>query len=82
MLNFFTKASISLFFITTLCNSHLEARKSAGNHRVKSHINKNGSYIPSHRRTNPRTYKPRNNWSSSGNINPYTGKKGYKSRTR
>jgi hypothetical protein len=43
--------------------------------RVKSHTTKKGTYVPSHRRTNPDKSK-NNNWSTKGNVNPDTGKKG------
>lgn len=53
--------------------------------RVKSHTTKKGTYVPSHRRTNPDKSK-NNNWSTKGNVNPNTGKKGtvdpYKTTTR
>ena len=43
--------------------------------RMKGHTTKNGTYVPSHRRTNPDKSK-NNNWSTKGNVNPNTGKKG------
>lgn len=53
--------------------------------RVKSHTTKKGTYVPSHRRTNPDKSK-NNNWSTKGNVNPDMGKKGtadpYKTTTR
>lgn len=42
---------------------------------IKGYINKNGSYIPPHYRTKPNK-TPMDNYSTKGNINPYTGKKG------
>lgn len=46
--------------------------------RVKSYYTKRGTYVQSHYRTsaNSTTY---DNWSTKGNVNPYTGKRGYKS---
>jgi len=38
----------------------------------------NGCYIMPHYRTSPNRTKW-DNWSTKGNINPFTGKKGYKS---
>ena len=45
--------------------------------RVKGHFRKDGTYVPPHYRTAPdgRFY---NNWSTYGNVNPYTGEFGKK----
>ena len=48
-----------------------------GEHTVRSYTKKDGSYVPSHRQTNPDGTK-RNNWSTKGNVNPHTGKPGTK----
>ncbi|MBI3335485.1 MAG: hypothetical protein HY001_03225 [Candidatus Portnoybacteria bacterium] len=37
-----------------------------------------GSYVQPHLRSNPNSSRW-DNWSSQGNYNPYTGKKGYRS---
>lgn len=37
-----------------------------------------GSYVVPHYRTSPNSYRY-DNWSTRGNHNPYTGKKGYMS---
>lgn len=44
---------------------------------VKSSVTKSGTYRPSHYRTSPNKTKV-DNWSTKGNINPYTGKTGTK----
>jgi hypothetical protein len=44
---------------------------------VRSHIRKDGTYVPAHRRTNP-DKNFNNNWSTKSNTNPYTGKEGSK----
>lgn len=45
--------------------------------RVKSYYRPStGSYVMPHYRSNPDRYKF-NNYSSRGNYNPFTGKKGY-----
>ena len=63
-----------------------EARRSGGggsrSHgtksvHVKGYIKKNGTYVTPHRRTSPSKTK-RDNWSTKGNMNPYTGKEGTK----
>lgn len=42
---------------------------------VKGHVTKKGVYIPGHHRTTPNSSK-NDNYSTQGNTNPYTGKKG------
>jgi hypothetical protein len=44
---------------------------------VKGHFKKSGGYTRPHYRTNPDGHKV-NNWSTQGNTNPFTGKRGYK----
>lgn len=48
-----------------------------GSNFVGGHIRKNGSYVAPHYRTN-RDKTKLNNYSTKGNYNPYTGKKGTK----
>ncbi len=68
---------VSLSFVF-FSNEDLEARQGAGQHRVKPHVRKNGKYVQPYSKTNPRDGTPRDNWSSRGNTNPYTGKPGTK----
>lgn len=49
----------------------------SGSHSVRSHTTKRGTYVSSHRRTNGNHTKA-DNWSTKGNVNPYTGKAGTK----
>jgi len=50
----------------------------AGQTRVRGSVNRRtGSYVQPHARTSPNRTKI-DNWSTKGNVNPYTGKKGYK----
>jgi hypothetical protein len=49
----------------------------AGRTRVRAHTAKDGTYVPSHTRTKADSTKA-NNWSTKGNVNPNTGKKGSK----
>jgi len=44
---------------------------------VRSTVTRKGVYRRSHVRTNP-DHSRLNNWSARGNVNPATGKKGYK----
>lgn len=52
-------------------------KSSAGSTRVRGYTKKDGTYVAPHHRTKPDKSKT-NNWSSKGNVNPYTGKKGSK----
>lgn len=45
--------------------------------RVKPYYRSNGTYVQPHYRTSP-DRNIWNNYSTKGNINPYTGRKGYK----
>jgi len=55
-----------------------EAKGSRGSsHSVRGYVKKNGTYVQPYRATNPNGTK-RDNWSTSGNVNPYTGKPGTK----
>jgi hypothetical protein len=44
---------------------------------VKGYFRKDGTYVNGHYRSDPDGYFW-NNYSSYGNVNPYTGEKGYK----
>ncbi len=47
----------------------------AGQTRVRGQTTRRGTYVGSHMRTTPdRSHL--DNWSTKGNVNPYTGKKG------
>ena len=45
--------------------------------RVGGYTKRDGAYVAPHQRTAPDGSKM-NNWSTKGNINPYTGKQGTK----
>lgn len=44
---------------------------------VKGYLKNNGTYVQPYRRSDPNPYKF-DNYSSRGNTNPWTGKRGYK----
>ncbi len=46
--------------------------------RVSGYTRKNGTYVAPYYRSDSDGYKA-NNWSSQGNTNPFTGKRGYRS---
>ena len=50
---------------------------SGGSHSVSGHVRSNGTYVPPSHATNPNGTKA-DNWSTTGNVNPYTGKAGTK----
>jgi hypothetical protein len=50
---------------------------SAGSHRTRGYVTRRGTYVAPHHATNPNHTRV-DNWSSRPNINPYTGKRGYR----
>ena len=53
------------------------SRATAGSHSIRAYTKRDGTHVgPSHA-TNPNRTK-RDNYSSRGNVNPYTGKPGHK----
>ena len=54
------------------------AKSSGGSSgRVSGYSTRRGTYVAPHHRTTPDRSKI-NNWSTRGNVNPYTGKRGTK----
>ncbi|MSP19905.1 MAG: hypothetical protein EXR74_10095 [Bdellovibrionales bacterium] len=53
------------------------ARKSGGSVNVRGYSTKTGKYVAPYFRNIPDRSKY-NNWSTKGNINPYTGKQGWR----
>lgn len=54
---------------------------SSGEHYVQGHTRRDGTYVEGHHQTNPNSTQY-DNWSTKGNVNPYTGKEGTKEPTR
>lgn len=77
-LSFLVLSIFVLFFATSV-----EAGGHRGGYHSSSHVNgyyrSNGSYVSPHYRSGRDGYH-NNNWSVQGNVNPYTGKPGTKSR--
>ena len=46
-----------------------------GSHYVRGYTTRRGTYVQAHRATNPNHTKL-DNWSTKGNVNPFTGKRG------
>ena len=57
---------ILVLVITTVANADV---------RVRGYYRNNGTYVQPHYRSNPDGIRS-NNWSTRGNVNPYTGKRG------
>lgn len=69
---------IATLLLLTCVSSFSEARRSSGGSvHVRSYTTKRGTYVAPHNRTHADNTKS-NNWSTRGNVNPYTGRKGYK----
>lgn len=47
----------------------------AQSHYVRPHVTRDGTFVQGHMQTNPDSSRL-NNWSSQGNVNPYTGQMG------
>ena len=61
-----------VIFIILLSLASVEARRDVA---VRGYTKDNGTYVEPHYRSSPNQYK-NDNWSTSVNSNPYTGKSG------
>jgi hypothetical protein len=68
------KCLASLLFASLAVSAALPAH-ARSSHSVSGYVKKNGTYVAPHRQTDSDSSRV-NNWSSKGNFNPYTGKKG------
>ena len=59
-------------------SGHMTSMAAFANVNVRGHYRQNGTYVRPHYRTSPNS-SIYDNWSTKGNTNPYTGRKGYKS---
>lgn len=55
--------------------SHGSSHSSTGSHYTNGYFRSDGTYVSPHYSTNPNDTKL-DNWSTKGNVNPYTGKEG------
>ncbi len=72
--------SLSLAFSAFAADGYKPATgtgSKSGSTSVGGYTTKNGTYVSPHQRSTPDS-NPKNNWSTKGNVNPYTGKKGTK----
>lgn len=65
------------FVIATPAFARGGGRSHSSTVHVSGHTTKNGTYVPAHTRSAPNKSKT-DNWSTKGNVNPYTGKTGTK----
>ena len=74
----------SLLVVVLLAGSAFAGRgghsSSSSSHAVRGYTKKNGTYVAPHRQTNP-DHTQTNNYSTRGNVNPYTGKAGTRTAT-
>lgn len=68
------RASLGMMVILALCAS---TQVLAASHATKGYVKKNGTYVAPSHATNPNKTKL-DNYSTKGNVNPYTGKVGTK----
>ncbi len=61
--------------VILLITINLFASPCFGTTHVHGYTKKDGTYVAPHNRTSPNGTQ-RDNWSSKGNTNPYTGKEG------
>jgi len=73
------KKTLAMFLLLFVMSFGLFSIAEAYSVRIRGYYKPStGSYIMPHYRTSPNNSKW-DNWSTKGNYNPYTGKKGYKS---
>jgi hypothetical protein len=57
--------------------TYRSTNRTSGSVNVRGHVRKNSTYVAPHKRSAP-DGNFNNNWTTKGNMNPYTGKKGTK----
>jgi len=60
-------------------SSHSSYSSTRSDHAISGYTRSNGTYVHPSRATNPDATR-NNNYSTKGNVNPYTGKEGTKNR--
>ncbi|PKN52829.1 MAG: hypothetical protein CVU55_06310 [Deltaproteobacteria bacterium HGW-Deltaproteobacteria-13] len=58
-------------------HSSIKNSSTGGSHRIRGYVKKNGTYVAPSHATNL-NHSKYDNWSTKGNVNPYTGKEGTK----
>ena len=60
-----------------LCAVVVTPAVAQSSHAVRGYTRKDGTYVAPHMQTNPNSTRS-DNWSTRGNVNPYTGQAGTK----
>ncbi|NUZ09137.1 hypothetical protein [Piscinibacter koreensis] len=68
-------SAIALFIVGAAVASGSVAK--GGSHYISGHVTKSGTYVPPSMATNPNSTMV-DNYSSKGNVNPYSGRVGTK----
>lgn len=66
-----------LIIFTALFMFNMFAMNTFAYKHVRGYFKSNGTYVAPYYKTSPDSYKY-NNWSTNGNYNPFTGKRGYR----
>ena len=66
---------MNMKWIAAIALTLLSAAASADTY-VRPYVRSDGTYVQGHYRSSPNTYRY-DNYSSQGNVNPYTGQAGY-----
>lgn len=74
----FVVLAIGLGFISTAAHAQYTGTGSnPSSHGVSGHFRSNGTYVQPYTATNPNGTQ-RDNYGTSGNVNPYTGSSGHR----
>ena len=70
--------SVACILVTSACaKGSGHSSSSSGSHSVRGYTKRDGTYVAPAHATNSDGNKS-NNWTTKGNVNPYTGKHGTK----
>ena len=73
----FVISFVFAFDADSYARGSISSRSSGSTVSVRGYTTKSGKHVSSHKRTAPNKSKS-DNWSTTGNVNPYTGKAGTK----
>jgi hypothetical protein len=65
-------AAALMFAATAALAQYLGTGSNPSSHPVQGYTTNSGTYVPPHQQTNPNGTQ-RDNYSATGNVNPYTG---------
>jgi hypothetical protein len=68
-----------ILLVGALSLAAVSSASAAGSHSVGGYVRSNGTYVAPHVATNPNSTR-NDNYSTKGNVNPYTGTAGTKPR--